>query len=107
MIEIDLESSRHVGRQLQQGMSTPHEILGDCRPSQYPAATHRDAHLSDAQSGSLPWTRRRWRISKNELITAEEVAVDEDGKMLVWIGEGIEGNRVNGSSGEQRKAVQL
>ena len=47
---------------------------------------------------------------KAELIDAEQVARDEDGKVLVWTGEGIEeesGNRGIGESGNRGKNKQL
>src|SRR5258705_5944513 len=39
---------------------------------------------------------------KAELIEAQQVARDEDGKVLVWIGEGIKGETDKGRNGEER-----
>ena len=41
---------------------------------------------------------------KEELIEVKELAVDKDGKMLVWVGEGGQGERRgNGANGETEK----
>jgi hypothetical protein len=37
---------------------------------------------------------------KDELIDAERIAVDEDGKVLMWAGEGIKGETGKGGNGE-------
>ncbi len=36
------------------------------------------------------------QVLKEELIEAQRLAVDEDGKVLVWIGQGIKGKRRKG-----------
>src|SRR6185436_15104436 len=38
-------------------------------------------------------------ILKEELIDIEELAIDKDGKMLVWIGQGIKGETDKGING--------
>src|SRR5713226_470473 len=46
---------------------------------------------------------------KAELIDAEQVARDEDGKVLVWLGEGEKGKRVKGEreeKAEEREAIR-
>ena len=42
---------------------------------------------------------------KEELIEVKELAVDKDGKMLVWVGGGGRGERRNGETGKRRKLV--
>ena len=38
---------------------------------------------------------------KADLIDAKRLAIDEDGKVLVWIGEGETGKRGNGETGRE------
>src|SRR5437870_3260376 len=40
---------------------------------------------------------------KEQFVKAEEVAVDKDGKMLVWVGEAEEGEKAKGAKGEKEK----
>ena len=44
-------------------------------------------------------------ILKEELIEARELAVDKDGKMLVWIGTGSEGEKGKREKGETDKGI--
>ena len=48
-------------------------------------------HLDDEQMEAL----------KEELIEAQRVAADEDGKVLVWVGEAEEGEKANRAKGEE------
>ena len=43
---------------------------------------------------------------KAELIDGQRVAVDEDGKVLVWAGEGGKGERAKGRKGESETSTQ-
>ena len=43
---------------------------------------------------------------KAEIIDAKRVAVDEDGKVLVWVGEGAEGKKVKRAKGEREAESQ-
>ena len=38
---------------------------------------------------------------KTELIDTKRLAIDEEGKVLVWVGEGINGKRENGEKGRK------
>ncbi len=40
---------------------------------------------------------------KDELIDAQQVAVDEEGKVLVWVGEAEGGEKAKGAKGEKEK----
>ncbi len=44
---------------------------------------------------------------KSELIKAEGVAADENGEVLVWVGETGAGERAKGRKGEDRRSCQL
>src|SRR4029453_16045771 len=40
---------------------------------------------------------------KGEIIDAQRLAVDEDGKVLVWVGEAKKGEKAKGAKGEKGK----
>ena len=40
---------------------------------------------------------------KDELIDAQRVAIDEDGKVLVWMGKGEKGKRERGEKGKEEE----
>ena len=44
---------------------------------------------------------------KEELIKAQRVAADEDGKVLVWTGKGINGEKDKGAKGEDSLASRV
>ena len=74
--------------------------------------------FSEVVAQTLTWLQREGRVSyralkrefeldddflediKAELIAVKELAVDKDGKMLVWVGEGGQGE-----TGKRRKLV--
>jgi hypothetical protein len=73
--------------------------------------------FSEVVAQTLAWLRREGRVSyralrlefdlnddvldalKEELIEIKELAIDKDGKMLVWIGQGINGEKDKGVNG--------
>src|SRR4029450_7118545 len=74
--------------------------------------------FSEVMAQTLAWLQREGRVSyralrlefdlnddvldalKEELIAVKELAVDKDGKMLVWVGPGINGVKDKGVKGE-------
>ena len=74
--------------------------------------------FSEVVSQTLAWLQREGRVSyralrlefdldedsldalKEEIIEVKEAAVDKDGKMLVWMGPGINGEKDKGVKGE-------
>jgi hypothetical protein len=74
--------------------------------------------FSEVVAQTLVWLQREGRVSyralrlefdltddvldvlKEELIEVKELAVDKDGKMLVWVGPGINGEKDKGVKGE-------
>ena len=74
--------------------------------------------FSEVVAQTLAWLQREGRVSyralrlefdlnddvldalKEELITVKELAIEKDGKMLVWIGPGINGKKDKGGKGE-------
>ena len=74
--------------------------------------------FSEVVSQTLAWLQREGRVSyralrlefdlnedvldalKEEIVEVKELAVDKDGKMLVWVGEGIKGETDKRENGE-------
>jgi class 3 adenylate cyclase len=81
--------------------------------------------FSEVVAQTLAWLRREGRVSyralrlefdltedvldalKEELIEVKELAVDKDGKMLVWIGEGVKGEAAKRGKGEESLASRV
>ncbi len=58
--------------------------------------------------------KRRFELSdddledlKADLIDAKRVAVDEEGKVLVWVGEADKGEKAKGGKGEKERDVSV
>lgn len=81
--------------------------------------------FSEVVSQTLAWLQRDGRVSyralqrefgvddafltdlKAEIIEVHEVAVDKDGKMLVWVGPGINGEKDKGVKGYCRASPRF
>jgi len=74
---------------------------------------------------TLAWLQREGRVSyralrlefdlnddvldalKEELITVKELAIEKDGKMLVWVGPGINGKKDKWINGREEKNTKI
>src|SRR5438093_10793099 len=80
--------------------------------------------FSEVVGQTLAWLQREGRVSyralkrefdlddefledvKAELIEAKRLAIDENGKVLVWVGEGAEGKKAKRAKGEREAESQ-